>query len=97
MKNKKIVELIESYQNDRSLHQKPKCRFFPSCSQYAKECYKKFNFFKASFLATKRLLKCNPLFKGGYDPVPLSKEEKLEEEKYNQELLNEYENKEASE
>ncbi len=36
----------------------------------------KFNFVKASFLTLKRFLKCNRLFKGGYDPVPLTKEEK---------------------
>ena len=44
----------------------------------AKECYEKFGFIKASLLTTKRLLKCNPLFKPGYDPVPLTKEEKKE-------------------
>ena len=54
----------------------PRCRFYPSCSQYAKECYLKFNFIKASFLSLKRLLRCNKLFKGGYDPVPLTKKEK---------------------
>lgn len=77
MKNKFFINLIEGYQKGISPNSPPKCRFQPTCSQYAKECYQKFGFVKASFLTTKRLLKCNPLFKPGYDPVPLTKEEKL--------------------
>ncbi|HIT44123.1 TPA: membrane protein insertion efficiency factor YidD [Candidatus Avacholeplasma faecigallinarum] len=76
MKNRLPIKLINFYQNSISPNTAPKCRFYPSCSQYAKECYEKFNFVKASLLTTKRLLKCNRLFKGGYDPVPLSKAEK---------------------
>ena len=76
MKNKIPLKMISWYQAQISPNTPPKCRFYPTCSQYAKECYEKFNFVKASFLTTKRLLRCNPLFKGGYDPVPLTKEEK---------------------
>ena len=83
MKNKLPLYLIEKYQKGISPTTPPRCRFTPTCSQYAKQCYQKFNFVKASFLVTRRLLKCNPLFKPGYDPVPLSKEEKkqLQEDK----------------
>lgn len=81
MKNKKVIKMIESYQQGISSSTAPRCRFTPSCSNYAKECYQKFGFVKASLLTTKRIAKCNPLFKGGYDPVPLSKVEKLELEK----------------
>ena len=77
MKNSLPIRLIERYQKDVSPNTPPRCRFTPTCSQYAKECYQKFNFVKASFLVTKRLLKCNPLFKPGYDPVPLTKQEKI--------------------
>lgn len=76
MKNNFPIKLIHWYQTTISPNTEPKCRYYPTCSQYAKECYQKFNFAKASFLTTKRLLKCNRLFKGGYDPVPLTKEEK---------------------
>lgn len=76
MKNKLPIKIINWYQNQISPNTPPKCRFIPTCSQYAKECYQKFNFVKASFLTTKRLLKCNPFFKCGYDPVPLTKAEK---------------------
>ncbi len=76
MKNKLPIKIIEKYQQGISVNNPPRCRFTPTCSQYAKECYQKFNFAKATLLTTKRLLKCNPLFKPGYDPVPLTKEEK---------------------
>lgn len=86
MRNKIPLKLISLYQNsiDPNSPIRCRCRFTPTCSHYAKGCYEKFNFFKASFLTAKRLLKCNPLFKPGYDPVPLTKEEKqqiLEEQK----------------
>lgn len=87
MRNKLPLKLINWYQNGISPNTPPKCRYTPTCSQYAKECYEKFNFVKASFLTTKRLLRCNPLFKGGYDPVPLTKEEKRKIEEENEELL----------
>lgn len=80
-RNKLSIKFIEFYQRGISPLSPPRCRYFPTCSNYAKECYQKFNFFKASFLTLKRLLRCNKLFKGGYDPVPLTKKEKLEYEK----------------
>jgi len=76
MKNKIAIKFIELYQNGISPNNPPRCRYYPTCSAYAKECYMKFNFFKASFLTLKRLLKCNRFFKCKYDPVPLTKAEK---------------------
>ena len=75
MKNKLPIKLIEIYQQNHK-GRPPRCRYYPSCSHYAMECYQKFNFFKASLLTTWRLLRCNPFHKCGYDPVPLTKEEK---------------------
>ncbi|WP_308690599.1 membrane protein insertion efficiency factor YidD [uncultured Treponema sp.] len=46
------------------------CRFYPSCSEYALLALKKHGAFKGCCLTAKRILKCNSLFKGGYDPVP---------------------------
>ncbi len=46
------------------------CRFLPSCSTYAMEAIEKHGAFRGSLLALWRLLRCNPLSKGGYDPVP---------------------------
>jgi putative membrane protein insertion efficiency factor len=46
------------------------CRYYPSCSVYAVQAIKKHGPFKGGFYAVRRILRCNPLFPGGYDPVP---------------------------
>lgn len=46
------------------------CKFTPTCSEYALEALEKHGFLKGMFLTLKRILKCNPFNKGGYDPVP---------------------------
>ena len=46
------------------------CIYTPTCSQYAIEALEKYGFFKGSFLAVRRILRCHPFAKGGYDPVP---------------------------
>ena len=48
----------------------PCCRFVPTCSQYAITAIERYGAFKGGRLAAWRLLRCNPLCKGGYDPVP---------------------------
>ena len=48
----------------------PHCRFYPTCSQYALEAIETRGVFVGLALAAWRLLRCNPLCKGGYDPVP---------------------------
>ena len=71
--NKLAIKAIEWYQKHISQHTKPRCRHTPTCSNYAKTSYERFNFFKATYLSTKRILTCNPLFKPKYDPVPEKK------------------------
>lgn len=78
MMRKLAISMIEWYQKEISPHSNHKCRHTPTCSAYAKECYTRFNFVKASFLTIKRILTCNPLFKPKYDPVP---EKKIKEKK----------------
>ncbi|CCV64016.1 conserved hypothetical protein [Alteracholeplasma palmae J233] len=68
--NKIAIKMIKAYQEKISSQTNPKCRHTPTCSQYGLIAYKRFNFFKASFLTAKRILSCNPLFKPKYDPVP---------------------------
>lgn len=71
--NKLMIKLIEWYQKKLSPLNRTKCRYTPTCSEYGKEAYKRFNFFKATFLTVTRILRCNPLFKPRYDPVPEKK------------------------
>jgi putative membrane protein insertion efficiency factor len=46
------------------------CRHYPTCSEYAVGALKKHGAIKGSYYSIIRILKCNPFFKGGYDPVP---------------------------
>jgi len=67
--NELIIKLIKIYQKmPTGTHNS--CRFNPTCSNYALEAFENFNFFKASYLTIKRLLRCRPFGKFGYDPVP---------------------------
>lgn len=66
-----LVFLINLYRKYLSpLKRRPTCIYTPTCSQYAIEALEKHGFFKGSFLAVKRILRCHPFAKGGYDPVP---------------------------
>lgn len=47
----------------------PSCRFVPTCSQYAYEAFEKYGTLKGAYLTVRRLLKCHPFHKGGYDPL----------------------------
>ncbi len=46
-----------------------KCKFYPSCSEYTLQAIEKYGSLKGSFLGIKRILRCNPFSKGGYDPL----------------------------
>lgn len=48
----------------------PTCRFTPTCSEYAAQAISKHGAIKGGWLATWRILRCQPLSVGGYDPVP---------------------------
>ena len=49
------------------------CRFYPTCSAYAREAIMTHGVIRGGFLALFRLLRCHPLCAGGYDPVPVKK------------------------
>ena len=68
---KKIfLKLIYLYQiTPFSSHSK--CKFYPTCSNYAKEAIETYGSIKGIYLAIKRILKCNPFNKGGIDLVPI--------------------------
>lgn len=46
------------------------CRFIPTCSQYALQAVEKYGAIKGSYLAIRRILRCNPFHWGGFDPLP---------------------------
>lgn len=59
------------YKEAVSPHTPRCCRFHPSCSVYAREAVERFGVGRGLLLAAKRLLRCHPFHRGGYDPVPL--------------------------
>ncbi len=71
-----IIALIKFYRKCISPNKIPCCRFTPSCSAYAIEAIEKHGCIKGIYLSVKRILRCNPLCKGGYDPVPEKKSKK---------------------
>lgn len=74
---KKIfIKLIRLYQLYISPLTPPTCRFHPTCSNYAIEAIQEYGAAKGAWLGTKRILKCHPFHKGGFDPVPPSKNKK---------------------
>jgi uncharacterized protein len=77
--NKFFIKIIEFYQKHISKMLGSNCRHIPTCSQYAKEAYTKHRFLSATYLTTKRILKCNPFGSCGFDPVPEPKKKKINE------------------
>ena len=65
-----FLKAIRFYQRHISAHTPPTCRFQPTCSQYAITAIERFGALKGGWLALKRILRCNPFCRGGYDPVP---------------------------
>ncbi|MCD6328939.1 MAG: membrane protein insertion efficiency factor YidD [Candidatus Cloacimonetes bacterium] len=65
-----FVFLITIYQKIISPIFPDSCRFYPSCSTYAKNAFQKYSFFKAVYLSSWRILRCNPWSRGGFDPLP---------------------------
>lgn len=45
------------------------CRFYPTCSEYSIEAVKRYGLLKGAFLSLRRIIRCNPLSPGGYDPI----------------------------
>lgn len=63
------ILLVRGYQKFISPLLGQNCRFYPTCSQYAIQAYEKYGFFKGTYLAVKRVMKCHPYHPGGYDPL----------------------------
>ena len=71
-----LIGLVKFYQLCISPFTPPSCRFTPTCSAYAIEAIQKRGAFVGTLLSIWRILRCNPLCKGGYDPVPEKKGKK---------------------
>ena len=69
---KVLLKTIDFYQKNISAYldyKNIKCKFYPTCSEYTKEAIEKYGALKGSGLGMARIIRCNPLSKGGYDPL----------------------------
>ena len=74
MGKKIVIKLIRFYQLVLSPYKgRSYCNYVPSCSQYAVEAIDMYGVILGGWLAFKRILRCNPFHKGGFDPVPIGK------------------------
>ena len=67
-----VLALIAGYRRLVSPLTAPRCRFMPSCSTYATEAIESHGLTRGGWLALRRLSRCHPFHRGGYDPVPAS-------------------------
>jgi len=65
-----LILLLRGYKRWVSPLLGPRCRFHPTCSEYAMQAIARFGALKGGYLATRRVLRCHPLHPGGHDPVP---------------------------
>ena len=74
-----LLTLVRFYRKSISPLRPPCCRFIPTCSQYALEAIEKYGALKGGWMAFKRILRCNPFSRGGYDPVPKRRKKKKDD------------------
>ena len=65
-----LLALLRAYQYAVRPLLGANCRFYPSCSDYAKEAVERHGAYHGAWLALRRVLKCHPYHPGGFDPVP---------------------------
>jgi putative membrane protein insertion efficiency factor len=65
-----LLLLIKAYQFFVSPLLGDRCRFYPSCSDYACQAIERYGIFKGLWISLKRILRCHPFNPGGFDPVP---------------------------
>jgi uncharacterized protein len=63
------ITLIEAYRRFVSPMLPPTCRFTPSCSLYTLQAVERYGLIRGSFMGARRVLRCHPFSKGGFDPV----------------------------
>lgn len=65
-----LISIIKFYQKI-PLSSHNYCKYNPTCSQYMIDAITNYGTLKGCIMGTKRILRCNPISKGGYDPVPI--------------------------
>ena len=64
-----VLDILSVYKMALSPFLPPACRFEPTCSEYARDAVEKYGAIRGTWLAVKRILRCQPFCQGGHDPV----------------------------
>ncbi len=65
-----LLLLVRFYRSCISPLLPPSCRYYPTCSAYAMEAIERYGARRGGWMALRRILRCHPFHRGGYDPVP---------------------------
>lgn len=65
-----MIAAIRFYRKGISPLKPPVCRFYPTCSEYGLEAVERYGAARGGWLLVKRIARCQPFCKGGFDPVP---------------------------
>ena len=65
-----LLLLVQFYRSWISPLLPPSCRYYPTCSAYAMEAIERYGAWRGGWMALRRILRCHPFHRGGYDPVP---------------------------
>jgi putative membrane protein insertion efficiency factor len=65
-----VLGLVRAYQLTLSAALGGACRYYPSCSHYTYEAVERYGWVRGSWMGIKRIGRCHPFAKGGFDPVP---------------------------
>jgi uncharacterized protein len=65
-----MIAAIRFYRKGISPLKPPVCRFYPTCSEYGLEAVERYGARRGGWLLVKRIARCQPFCKGGFDPVP---------------------------
>ena len=68
--NRLLLLLVQFYRCCISPLTPPSCRYYPTCSAYAMEAIERYGAWRGGWMALRRILRCHPFHRGGYDPVP---------------------------
>ncbi|MCA9274034.1 MAG: membrane protein insertion efficiency factor YidD [Phycisphaerales bacterium] len=75
-----LILLVRVYQATLSPFLGGQCRYHPTCSHYAIQALKEYGAAKGAAMAVRRIARCHPFAKGGYDPVPAPKDDAMRKE-----------------
>lgn len=75
-----LILLVRAYQATLSPFLGGQCRYHPTCSHYSIQALKEYGAIRGTVLTLRRIARCHPFARGGYDPVPARKDDAMRKE-----------------